>query len=368
MKVVHLTSAHPRYDTRIFIKMTSSLAQYGYSVSLVVADGKGDECKNDVVIVDAGEKQGGRLSRMTKTVAKVFAKAKELDADLYHLHDPELIPIGLKLKKIGKKVIFDAHEDLPKQILSKDYLNNFFAKVLSSLANLFEKLTLKKFDAIVTATPYIRDKFKKINSNVIDVNNYPKIEEFSGEPNWLNKNNQITYIGGITKVRGICELINSLKYTQEETRLALVGSFSEQHLYNEVKHYQGWGKVDELGWLDRSGVNKVLSQSMAGVVTLHKTINYVDALPVKMFEYMAAGIPVISSNVPLWQCIIEEADCGLCVDPLSPKAIAQAINYLIQNPEEAKIMGRNGRKVAFTKYNWQIEEQKLITLYQQLLA
>lgn len=368
MKVVHLTSAHPRYDTRIFIKMTSSLAQFGYSVSLVVADGKGDECKNGVAIVDVGEKQGGRLSRMTKTVTKVFAKAKELDADLYHLHDPELILIGLKLKKLGKKVIFDAHEDLPKQILSKDYLNNIFAKTLSYFASLFEKITLKKFDAIVTATPYIRNKFKKINSHVVDVNNYPKIEEFSGESNWLNKSNQITYIGGITRVRGICELINSLEHIKGDTRLALVGSFSEQHLYDEVKHYQGWSKVDELGWLGRSGVNNVLSQSIAGVVTLHKTINYKDALPVKMFEYMAAGIPVISSDVPLWQGIIEEADCGLCVDPKSPEAIAKAIDYLTSNPEEAKRMGKNGRKAALTKYNWQIEEQKLITLYEQLLA
>jgi len=368
LKVVHLTSAHPRYDTRIFIKMASSLALYGYDVSLVVADGNGDEQKRGIAIVDVGVKQEGRLSRMTKTVAKVFTKAKELDADLYHLHDPELIPIGLKLKKLGKKVIFDAHEDLPKQILSKAYLNKSFAKMLSYLASLFENITLKKFDAIVTATPYIRNKFKKINSNVIDVNNYPKIEEFSVEPNWLNKSNQITYIGGITRVRGICELIKSLEYTNKDTRLALVGSFSEQQLYNEVKQYEGWNKVEELGWLDRSGVSNVLSQSIAGVVTLHKIINYKDALPVKMFEYMAAGITVISSDVPLWQGIIEDADCGLCVDPQSPTAIAKAIDYLIKNPEEAKRMGENGRKAALKKYNWQIEEQKLITLYKQLLT
>lgn len=368
MKVVHLTSAHTRHDTRIFIKMTSSLAQHGYSVSLVVADGKGCELKNGVSIVDVGAKEGGRLSRMTKTVAKVFAKAKELDAELYHLHDPELIPIGLKLKKLGKIVIFDAHEDLPKQILSKPYLNPFVARLISSFAYLFEKLTLKQFNAIVTATPYIRDKFKKINSHVIDVNNFPKLEEFSVKPNWQNKNNQITYIGGITRVRGICELVKSLEYINKGTRLALVGGFSEPQLHDEVITYQGWDKVDEFGWLDRSGVNNVLSQSIAGVVTLHNTINYKDALPVKMFEYMAAGIAVISSDVPLWQSIVEESDCGICVNPQSPKAIAKAIDYLIENPEVAIKMGENGRKAALTKYNWQIEEKKLLALYKQLLA
>ena len=107
--ITHLTSAHPRYDTRIFFKECISLAK-NYKVNLIVADGLGDEEKNTVYIYDVGKVEG-RLNRIFKTTKKVLQRAIELDSDVYHLHDPELIPIGLKLKKMGKKVIFDAHED-----------------------------------------------------------------------------------------------------------------------------------------------------------------------------------------------------------------------------------------------------------------
>jgi glycosyltransferase involved in cell wall biosynthesis len=365
--VSHLTSVHNRLDTRIFLKECRSLAAYGCSVSLVVADGKGDESRDGVAIFDVGA-PSGRLRRMLETTRRVFEKAKLLNADVYHIHDPELIPTGLKLKQMGKAVIFDAHEDVPKQILSKPYLSKPAKVVLSATMGGYEKWACKKMNAVVAATPFIRDKFLSMNINSVDVNNYPLLGELSSEEvDWSQKRSQVCYIGGIAAVRGIHEIVAAMQHVKTDVRLQLGGSFSEKSVENTVRNCFGWSRVDELGWLSRAGVSAVLKYSVAGLVTLHPTINYMDALPVKMFEYMSAGIPVIASNFPLWREIIEGNDCGLCVDPLDPRAIAEAIDFLINNPDRAEQMGRNGQCAVNERYNWNVEERKLLELYSSLI-
>jgi len=367
-KVVHLTSAHPRFDTRIFVKMCSSLASMGFKTSLIVADGLGNSQKNNVSIIDVGAKQGGRMYRMTKTVYKIYKAAIYEDADVYHLHDPELLSIALFLKWKGKKVIFDAHEDLPIQILSKPYLSSRVAKVISKISEIYERFLCKRIDAVVTATPFIRDKFLKINSTTVDINNFPKIEEFINiETANFSQRESCCYIGGITKVRGIYEIVDAMDLSRARGDLLLAGNFLEKQVRSDVVGLAGWKKVDDLGWLNREGIQSVLGRSFAGLVTLHPIENYKDALPVKMFEYMASGIPVIASNIPLWEGIVVSEDCGICVNPYSSKEISDAMNYLANNLEVAKAMGARGRDAVHRKYNWKVEEGKLLQLYSSLI-
>lgn len=365
LKVAHLTSVHPRYDTRIFLKECTSLTK-NYKTVLVVADGKGNNIKNDVSVYDVG-KFKSRRNRIIKAPRAVLKKALEIDADLYHLHDPELIPMGLKLKKLGKKVIFDAHEDLPNQIQSKHYLNTFSKKTLSTAVKIYERFACSRLDGIVAATPHIRDKFLKINHNTIDINNYPRIEEFAISESTLIVTNQVCYIGGLASVRGIKEMVNALELTKNQVTLKIAGNFADKNLEEKVIEMFGWQSVDFLGYIDREGINHALNSSIAGLVVLHPTISYIDSLPVKMFEYMCAGIPVIASDFPLWRSIIDDAQCGLCVDPLEPQEIADAIDYLVTHPDEAIAMGKKGRQAITEKYNWADEEAKLLSFYSKIL-
>jgi len=364
--VAHLTSVHMRSDTRIFLKECQSLVAEGYQVSLVVADGEGDENSSGVQVCDVGYKPG-RIRRMTDTSRRILARALALNANIYHLHDPELLTITGRLKRAGKVVIFDAHEDVSSQILGKPYVYPIFRQVLSKTYAAYETRTCRALDAVVTATPFIRDKFLRINSCTIDINNYPMLDELAAPAAGSKaKKSQVCYVGGIGVSRGIREMVQALRLVKGDIRLALCGRFEEQCVRSDLKVSAGWESVDDMGWLDRDDVRKVLHESAVGLVILHPLPNYLDALPVKMFEYMSASVPVIASDFPLWRNIIDRAGCGICVNPMDPHAIAAAIDSLIENPARAREMGENGRKAVQDIYNWSIEEQKLFRLYERI--
>lgn len=363
-KVCHLTSAHSRFDIRIFQKECVSLANQGWDVSLIVADSLPDEEAKGVKIYGV-TKGTSRMNRFLKASKNVYKKAIALNADIYHFHDAELLPYGNKLRRKGKIVIFDSHEDLPRQILGKAYIPKVARKFISGLMEWYEDYCCKKYSAIVTATPYINERFAKINKNSINVNNYPFLNEFKAEvSDTVKEPNTICYIGGITKIRGLDYVVEGL--TKTSATLELAGGINPITYKEELTGADGWNKVNYHGNVSREKVKEILNSSIAGVVTFLPYPNHINAQPNKLFEYMSSGIPVIASHYPLWKGMIEKYDAGICVDPESSEEIAKAIDYLINNSSEAVVKGANGRKAIEEVFNWEKEEKKLIDLYIKL--
>ncbi|EDY85636.1 WblG protein [gamma proteobacterium HTCC5015] len=365
-KVAHLTSAHGRFDTRIYLKECKSLAANGFDVSLVVADGLPDESRDGIQFYGV-EKGQSRYTRMRRSSRLVYLKAKSLKADVYHLHDPELLPYALKLQKQGARVIFDAHEDLPKQLLSKPYINPLVRRAIAWLLGVYEAYVCRRLSGVITATPTIRDKFAKINTTTTDINNYPLLGELSTESSdWVRKSPSVCYIGGISTIRGCAELVEAMQSVGGPVKLQMAGNFTDSTIESRCKQSGGWERVNYLGYLNREEVRDLLAVSMAGLVTFYPSPNHVDAQPNKMFEYMSSGIPVIGSRFPLWQEIIEGNNCGICVDPLDPEEVAKAISFIVQNPDTAESMGENGKRAVEERYNWGVEEKRLIDYYTKL--
>jgi len=363
-----MTSVHPVFDDRIFHKEAKTLVGAGYEVSLIAQHNK-NEIVDGIKIVSLS-KPKNRFFRFFITNREVFNLALKQKASIYHFHDPELLFWAIKLKKkTNAKIIYDVHEDTSEQILSKYWLPKIIRRPISLLFNYFEKLVSQKFDYIIAATPDIKKNFKK--HRVIDIKNYPIINYISRTNRWNFVKNEysLIYIGGLEKVRGIKEIIQSLKFMNPKynIKLKLAGEFSNENFKNEVRKLEEWKKVQYLGRIPYKEVFEHLATGYIGLVCLYPLRRFSTALPVKMFEYMITGLPVIATNFPFWREIIEKNNCGICVNPLSPKEIAKAVEYLIENHNEAKKMGENGRKAVLEKYNWENESIKLLKIYKKIL-
>lgn len=363
IKVCHITSAHRAEDLRIFRKECASLAKAGYDVYLVER-GESTE-KMGVHIVGTGEMPEKRFLRMTLGTRRVYKKALELDCDIYHFHDPELLPYGLKLKKSGKKVIFDCHENTVGQILEKGWLPGVMRKLISFSYRLYQRYVCKKLDAVVSPH-YQYDYFAKINPKTFIIANYPILMPL---PHDVVKNGKrICFIGGIDKRWCHDKIIKALENVTD-CQYVMCGK-DWDHYIDELKKLPAWSKVSYKGYLPQDEVYKILVSSAVGLVVSTDHANMFNKQGtlglVKIFEEMMAGLPIVCSDFTVWRDIVERWHCGICVDPENVGDISAAIKYLLDNPEEAKSMGENGRRAVETEFNWQSEEKKLLELYEDL--
>ena len=338
-KVCHMTSAHPAGDVRIFHKECVSLASAGYEVYLVQRGESGEN--NGVHIVGVGEIPESRRKRMTEGARRVYEAALALDCDIYHLHDPELLPYGRKLKKHGKKVIFDSHEDTADSIMEKDYIPMPVRKMISGAYSRFERSVCEEIDAVVTVTPSQTEYFEKINPTTVEVRNYPILSGSYIEPSFGKK--AIAFAGGISAQWNHHVIIKALEKL-EDCSYVLFGS--PNPYLESLKSLPGWSKVDYRGRIPHKEVALGLSECMIGAALLAPGRNTAwkrgTMGNTKIFEEMMAGLPIVCTDFDLWKEFVDRYECGICIDPTNEDELVEAVRTLSNDPEKARKLYEQG--------------------------
>jgi glycosyltransferase involved in cell wall biosynthesis len=369
MKVVVLSSGHGAQDPRIFLKQCVSLREAGHEVVFVVPHNQNEVVKG--IQIQAIPRPRSRLERIAITPWKVLRAAIGLRANIYHFHDPELIPIGLILRALGKKVVYDAHEDLPQDTLDKSWIPIGLRRIVSWLLRSLENIAVHQYSGVITVNEIIATRFRRCNSKTIVINNYPIMKELPydvSNPILRYSSKKVVNFGGISKFRCIQEIVEAsdLLPRHANVRFIVGGGTDSTELLAQISRLPGWRGVQYVGSVSRREMFSILAESAIAIILYSNTPNHYQVGSNRLFESLGMGLPVITSNFPAWIDLVEGNDCGICVDPENPECIANAIQYLISNPQVAAEKGRRGRSLAVERFNWEVEGPRLLRFYENL--
>jgi len=365
-RIVHFTSAHSPWDGRILHKECRSLAMAGHDVT-VIGPGLEPAADQDGVKIRVVPPPRTRLERMTRTVWNVYRAAVRENAEIYHFHDPELMPVGLLLKARGKRVIYDAREDFGLDVRYKKWIPSWLRWSVAIAVRFCEVISASQIDRVVVVTQGIARKFPA--NKAVLVRNFPWIHQFGRSMNlpYERRDAIAVYVGGLSDERGLREMRQAVELAAKEVPIKLlVAGQANAGASTEFKRDGESKLVEYLGFLNRSQVGELLGRAQVGLFLLHPLASKVNSLPIKLFEYMVAGLPMVVSDFPDWRQMIQSVECGLLVDPLNPAAAAEALVWLFRHPAEAAEMGRNGQRAVAENYNWECESKRLIATYAEI--
>lgn len=362
------TASHRPFDTRIFHKEARTLVANDFSVTLIIPreGAPEEEYVSGVRLLSVKFPRHG-LEKLLLTPLLILKKAwQEPREAVIHVHDSELLLIALLLRLSGRTVIYDAHEDTPLQISYQHWLPRWAKPVYAGFYYALEKLVGKTFNHIIVAEPIIQRYFPAHKTTLI--HNFPiKAPFLQRAPTSPEdeRENRAVYIGSISRVRGLDEMLQAIALARQQVdvTLLLAGGFHPATLQQQINDRS---EVDYRGWVALDQLVELNFRSKIGLIVPHPVARYRTNLPVKVFEYMAAGLPVILAETSAAAQFVQECDGGILVDPLNPTQIAEAIVYLIGHEAEARQMGRRGQQLIFDKYNWESESRKLLALYTDL--
>jgi glycosyltransferase involved in cell wall biosynthesis len=356
-----LTTSHPATDNRIFYREAKTLADAGLAVAVIGPHPKPEALEGVWIEALAKHKRG--FSRLLQG-STMIRLALQTRSRVFLFHDPELFGVGLVLRLLGKKVVYDCHENLPAQVLQKAWIPGPLRRLASAAAWGLEWFGSRLLSGVAVARDAVLPRFPK--NRRIPIRNFPTEEALkSAEGLPLNlRQNIVIYAGGLGTVRGIAELVEAFRHIRpDEAELWLVGIFHDKTFQEEVLKDLP-PNIKYLGWMEHPQVLALYPSVKIGINLLYPTPSHRNSQPIKLYEYLAAGIPVIASDFPEFSELLE--GCGVQVDSMDPAQIERAIRDLLSDQTKLCEMSRIGRERVLSSYCWQGEGVRLVDFCNKL--
>lgn len=377
LRVCVFTSAHDCTDSRVVNREAVTLDEAGYDVTYYTPfEG---ECPVDVVTYAGAS--SGRLPEVrdrlawARTVARLLA---DTDYDVYHFHDVEVLPVGVALGLLTDGVvIYDVHENVEDVLAHRPIFPKSVRPALAKAASLVELALARFVDAVVAASPDVAERFEGYD-DVTVVTNYPErrwAQETDPEQVRASADDgtvRFIYRGLLSEERGIPTLLEAVERVPEAYDVSLVvgGRYVSEEMEAHIRRHEARSeRVELVDWLPSlADVVDLYRECDVGMMCFHPGPNRNDAVhrSNKLFQYMAAGLPIVVSDVGEWAGLVESTGCGVAVDPGNPDEIADAMVELADDPERRTELGQNGHEAALERYNWETQREKLLDLYERL--
>ena len=307
---------------------------------------------------------------------RLYRAALSTGADIFHANDLDTLFICANAAgKLGAKLVYDSHElwlESSRYFIATSALNRLRYRIT-------EKILTPRTDAVIAVTPSRGEVMKKlypsIRKLVIIENSTDPIEKLQESSYLRNRLGipvsvpVILYQGIICPERGLDKLLEAASILRnEDIAIVIMGHDAWQgKLHRMHSEMNLKDSVFLLPPVPSETLPEVTVSADVGLILFENTcLNHYYSLPNKLYEYMMAGLPIIASDFPEMARIINNHNCGILVDSTDAEAIASGIRVLVNSPDEMRQMGIRGRKASLDKYNWPVEEKKLVDLYMGL--
>lgn len=366
---------HRYDDIRVFRKEAVTLAAAGHEVILYARTPDGEPLVRDGVQVHPVRYRNrlGRFARQPQLGHRIFRE----HADVYHVHNPDMLPIGFALKLRGGRVVYDTHEDFRTEILLRQWVPAVLRTPAAAAVTALERLAGRWLDAVIVTQPQLLDRIPQ----AVVIGNPPLVDPDCARAAAVRRAARwqlagadeplvLGYVGGLSEDRGLLWMVDLVDALQESgpARLLLIGPQVNDDALDRARTMPGWRFVDHAGELPQEEAFEQLADADLGLILFSDVASHRHIDPNKIYEYLALALPFVATAFPGWVERFAGVHVGLFTPTDEPvAALAGRVRRFVSDRASLARASRRAVEFVTTSYSWQAHGAPLLLgLYERL--